>query len=106
MTGAKRRIHPFHQKAGWLIRNGVRPAPHDLHALRQVCHQFLRARLNTGCVCDSSNIIEYVRDTCWLEVYHLRRARQGFSEPCNCAVTDRTDVAQFLSENYIRSKLA
>lgn len=105
MTRAKRWIHPFHQETTWLRRNRLCSAPHDLHPPGQACHQFLRADLDAACVCDTSNIIEYVREARWLKVHHLRWTWQSLGKSCNCAVTDRANVAQFLGKDYTGAQL-
>ena len=54
---------------------------------------------------DASNIVENVREACWLKVHYLWRTWQGLGEPRNRAITDRADVTQFLGKNYVRAQV-
>jgi hypothetical protein len=65
----------------------------------------MRALRHTASFGDASNIIENVREACWLKVHYLWRTWQSFGEPSNSAITNRTDVAQFLGENYVGAQL-
>src|SRR6266498_815976 len=89
MTRAKRRIHPFHQKTAWPMRNAPRPEPHDFDTLRQLCYDATRVFRYTAHFRDTSNIIEYIREACWFEVHYLWGAWQSLGEPRNRAITHR-----------------
>jgi hypothetical protein len=58
------------------------------------------------CFRDAPNISQYIRQTRWLEVHDLWRAWQSLGKPRNRAITDRTNVAQLLSQNYIGTQLS
>ena len=105
MARAKRRIHPLHQKTVWSVRNVIRSAPHGFDTLRKRCYDPTRVLGYTTRFRDTSNIIEYIRETCWLEVHYLWRTWQSLGQPRNRAMTDRANVAQFLGENYVRAQL-
>ena len=105
MTRAKRRIHPFHQKTVWLTRNAIHSELHAFNTLRQLGYDATGAFWHTARFRDTLNIIEYIREACWLEIHQLWRAWQSFGKSCNRAITDGADVAQFLSENYVRAQL-
>src|SRR5436190_2657912 len=105
MTRAKRRIHPFHQKTVWSMRNAIRSAPHGFDTLRKRCYDVTRALRYTTRFRHPSNIIEYIRETRWLEVHYRWRAWQSLSQPRNRAITDGANIAQFLGKNYVRAQL-
>ena len=88
------------------MRNAIRSELNGFNTLRQLGYDATCALWRTARFRNTSNIIEYIREACWLEVHYLWRARQSFGESCNRAITDRADVTQFLSEDYIRSQLA
>src|SRR4029453_14841027 len=84
------------------IRKQLYAALDELNTREQVCDQFLRALRHFAHFPDASNIIEDVREACWLEIHYLWRTWQSLGEPRNRAITHRADVAQFLGENYVR----
>jgi hypothetical protein len=93
MTRAKRRLHPLHQKTTWSMRNAIRSEPHGSDTFRQPSYDTTRALRHAARLRDTSNIIEYVREACWLEVHHLWRTWQSFRQPGNSAITNRADIA-------------
>jgi hypothetical protein len=105
MARAKQRIYPLHQETTRSMRNAIRLELHGFNTLRQLGYDATCALCHTAGLRDTSNIIEYIREACWFEVHYPWRARQSFGEPCNSAITDGADVAQFLGENYIRLQL-
>jgi len=96
MAGTKWWIHPFDQKTTWAIRNCCGAFAHVFNALEQIYDQFLRAFARIARISDAPNIIENVDQTRRFEIQHLGRTRQSLREFRHSAVTDCTDVAQFL----------
>jgi hypothetical protein len=75
------------------MRNAIRLEPHGFDTFRQLGYDGTRALRHTARFRDASNIIEYVREACWLEVHYLWWAWQSLGEPSNSAITNRADVA-------------
>src|SRR5436190_13936265 len=71
MTRAKRRIHPFHQETAWPMRNATRSVSHEFDTFRQSGDDLMRPLRRSARVSDASNIIENVREACWLKVHYL-----------------------------------
>src|SRR5438067_1268448 len=86
------------------MRNAICSELHVFNTSRQLGYGTRCALWHTARFCYVSNIIEYVQEACWLEVHQLWRAWQSLGKSCNRAITDSADVAQFLSENYVRTQ--
>jgi hypothetical protein len=87
------------------MQNAIRSELHGFNTLRQLGYDATCGLCHAARFRDTSNIIEYIREACWLEVHYLWPAWQSVGESRNSAVTDGTNVAQFLGENYIRLQL-
>src|SRR4030095_16908925 len=87
------------------MQNAFRTEPHGFNTLRQPGYDATCALRHTARFRCPSNIVEYIREACWLEVSHPRRTGESLGEPRNRAITHRAHVAQFLSENYIGPQL-
>jgi hypothetical protein len=83
------------------MRNAIRSEPHGFDTFGQFRYNAICSLRNTARFCNTSNIVEYVQEACWLEVHNLWRAGQSLGEPCNRAITDCAHVTQFLGENDI-----
>src|SRR4030095_15070716 len=87
------------------MQNAFRTEPHGFNTLRQPGYDATCALRHTARFRDPSNIVEYIREAYWAQVYPPRRTGQSLGEPRNRAITHRAHVAQFLSENYIGPQL-
>ena len=85
------------------MRNAIRSAPHGFNTLRKRCYNAVGVLSHATRFRHPSNIIEYIRETCWLEIHYLWRPWQSLGQPRNRTITDRANVAQFLGENYVRT---
>jgi hypothetical protein len=53
------------------MRNAIRSVPHKFDTLGQSADNLMRALRHTARFSDASNIVENVREACWLKVHHL-----------------------------------
>jgi hypothetical protein len=87
------------------MRKAIRSVSHKFDTFGQSGDDLMRPFRHSARFSDASNVIENVREACWLKVHHLWWTGQSFGKPGNSAITDRADVAQFLGKNYIGSQL-
>src|SRR5262249_12387526 len=76
---------------------------HRFNTSRQFCHNFFCALDHVTNFRHATNVIENIEQTGGFEIHEFRWTGQSFCQSCDCSVTDRADVAQFLCQDHVRT---